>query len=438
MTLPSRIAKIPRTFLPVAGLLLSCISAAAQERITFTTSQKAEVIAELDLSSPLSDWAVRGREAAVAAVRVDGGTPMHVFVFAGPVKATYRVLLGSLAPGEHQLTVARDEAGSARGSQLQFIGARFREVAIRHPDYPAYANMPVLFIRKNTIGKFSDIPLLAYCERLDENGVKILQYTVIFSNEDGGTSTRALMARWGRTTDIEYIYRAYLDSEGTVARSTVQAPGHKEADYTGKRDAAHPLLMPVTDNNMVAEVSDAPLRFQLAPDIVSLDSHSREQVMDDAPATYLVMAKELQREGKLRPFGVQAAEKISDPRNYAYFEYKAKHANSALTVAVHLKNGHAYSSDLGRLDYSIWRDGWVRTTVELPPGTKMEQIGAVEFRCLVAPPAKNEPFAHSGRCQLDRVSKAFFLNEEYAPAASFWKLDAPVTLKSGESASFQP
>jgi hypothetical protein len=421
-------------------VLLAAASAClpGQERITFTTAQKAQVIGELDLSSPLSDWAVRGRESAVAVIRVDDGPPMHLFVFGGPVRTTYRILLGDLAPGEHQITIGRDNTNSARGSQLQVAGARFREVAVSHADYPVYANTPLLFIRKDTVGRFSDIPLVAYCERLVENSANVLQYTVIFSNEDGGTSTRALMARWGRTTDIEYIYRAYLDSKGQVVRSTVQGPGHKELDYSGKRAATHALLMPVTENNMVAEAAEVPLRFQLAPDIVSLDRHSREQVMDDMPLTYLVMAKELEREGKLRPFGVQAAEKISDPRNYAYFEYTATHASSAFAVSVHLKNGRSYSSDLGRPDFSIWRDGWVRTTVELPPGTKPENIAAVEFRCLVAPAPKGESQAHSGRCQLDRVNKAFFLNQEYAPAAGFWKLDTPVTLPSGQSALFHP
>ena len=63
----------------IRATLLLAIAAApiiAQERITFTTSQKAEVIAELDLSSPLSDWAVRGREAAVAVIRVDDAVPL--------------------------------------------------------------------------------------------------------------------------------------------------------------------------------------------------------------------------------------------------------------------------------------------------------------------------------------------------------------------------
>jgi hypothetical protein len=318
-----------------------------------------------------------------------------------------------------------------------FAGASFLAAGEGHADHAIYANAPILSIRSNTIGKFSDVPLLMYCERLNENGQKILQYSVVFSNEDGGTSTRALMARWGRTTDIEYIYRAYVDNAGKVVRSTIQGRDHKELDYVGKRDGAHPLLMPVTDNNMVGEATGAPLRFQLAPQVVALENSSREQIMDDVPATYMVAAKELQRESKLRPFGDQAGERISEPRNYAYFEYKAAHTNSALTVAIHLKDGRAFSSDLGRLDYAIGRDGWVRTAVELPPNTTPLNIAAVELRCMVAAPEKNQSLAHSGRCQVNRVNKAFFLDLLFKPRPAFWKMETSVVLSSGQSATFR-
>jgi hypothetical protein len=87
---------------------------------------------------------------------------------------------------------------------------------------------------------------------------------------------------------------------------------------------------------------------------------------------------------------------------------------------------------------AIARDGWVRTAVELPPDTTADSITSVELRCLVAPPTKNEPLAHSGLCRVEKVSKAFLLGQNYAPGKSFWKLDEPVMLSSGQSAVFQP
>ena len=94
------------------------------------------------------------------------------------------------------------------GGETVSRSRRFRQP----PGLRVYANAPILFARLNTVGKFSDIPLLLYCERLQENSEPVLQYTVIFSNEDGGTSTRALMARWGRSTDIEYVYKRFTKS----------------------------------------------------------------------------------------------------------------------------------------------------------------------------------------------------------------------------------
>src|SRR5262249_30206977 len=150
--------------------------------------------------------------------------------------------------------------------------------------------------RANTIGKFTDIPLLMWCEKLPDAS---LRYSVIFSNEDGGTSTRGLMARWGRVTDIEYVYQVWPDK-----RTLIQTRGHKDAEFRGKRDGLHPLLTVVTDNNMVSDEAPTPVRYQLTPILYDLKNCSRECVMDDFPYTYAISARELEREGKLRKFGV--------------------------------------------------------------------------------------------------------------------------------------
>jgi len=100
---------------------------------------------------------------------------------------------------------------SARGIQLQVHGVTLRQYKPSDADYALVANAPVVFARPNTVGKFTDIPLLLYCERLGDGS---LRYSMIFSNEDGGTNTQALMARWGRATDIEYIYMRNRSDRG--------------------------------------------------------------------------------------------------------------------------------------------------------------------------------------------------------------------------------
>ena len=50
---------------------------------------------------------------------------------------------------------------------------------------------------------------------------------MIFTNEDGGTPTDRLMATWGRTTDIEYIYSVEVDRAGEIVAEDYQGPEHE-------------------------------------------------------------------------------------------------------------------------------------------------------------------------------------------------------------------
>ena len=59
--------------------------------------------------------------------------------------------------------------------------------------------------------------------------------------------------------------------------------------------------------------------------------------MDEHPIAYRVMAQELKRENKLRPFGAVDGEKASDPRNYLYIEAKVSNRDSAIAVLVRLR-----------------------------------------------------------------------------------------------------
>ncbi len=378
-----------------------------------------EMVAELDLRAPGTDWSKPGKEAALATVFVDGKAQQQIMLYAGGREFTYTVFLGALAAGGHDLDV--------RGPGVEFSGARFRE-----DSSDVVANAPVLYARANTIGKFTDIPLIVYCERLSDNGVPFLQYTVIFSNEDGGTSTRALMARWGRSTDVEYVYRV------SSGRATIQANGHKEVEFHGQRDGTHPLLMPITDNNMIGEAdAPTPIRYQIAPIPIDLTGHSREEVIDQHPIAYEVMAKELVREAKVRSFGTVDGEKVSDPVNYLYFEIKLAKRESFVATLVHLKGDPRwYSSHLGHTDFAIrtWTrgsaesaGGFVRTTVELPPGTRPEEIAEIGFECIVP-----EKAASDSACRVEAVTKCFFLDHDYRPGSNVWTLPGPQEIAAGQ------
>jgi len=368
---------------------------------------------------------------------VDSSAPQHVMLYAGDQAYTYSAFLGELQAGEHELRVERNVRYSAPDSALQVVAVHFQEAGSEDPYWAALAHAPILYARANTIGRFDDIPLLLYCERLVEKGQAWLQYTMIFSNEDGGTSTRALMARWGRTTDVEYIYRAWLDRQGNVERATIQARDHKEVSFRGRREGRHPVLIPSTDNNMVSDQGASPIRYQIPPVVMDLTAHSREEIMDQHPIAYRVMAQELKRENKLRPFGTVDGEKASDPRNYLYIEAKVSNRNSAIAALVRLRGEQRwYSSHLGRNDYAISRDEWVRTTVELPPGSTSPQIDEIGFECLVSDEEKRTPLA--GTCHVEQVSKVFLLDEEYRPQKSIWVMPRAVDIPTGQMYTFRP
>jgi CheY-like chemotaxis protein len=359
----------------------------------------AEYVANLHLAAPGTDWEAKGRESVVADVEVDGKVQQQVMLYAGARPHLYRVFLGE-AEAPPKVTV------KGRGVVVNRIDV---ETA---PDYAAYA--PVLFERKNAIGRFTDIPLLTYAERLTENGRPVLQFSVIFSNEDGGTSTRSLMARWGRTTDIEYVYRAYLRPDGSVEKAIVQGRDHKDLEFTGPYWGKHPMLMPVTDNNMVAGEGPSAVRYQPAPVLADLSQASREAVMDANPVTWLVMTSELVREGKLRPYGVERGEDISDPRNYLYIEANVQPGRAAIAFAVLHANGRYYYSHKGRPRDAIERAGWVRSTVELPPGTKASDLRTITPLCVYLPKSPSDV-----SCGPTTIKSLFFLTPEKLPGPAF-------------------
>ena len=396
---------------------------------TFRVLHRAEMIANLEIASPGSDWSRPGCEAALADVRIDGTVSQQVMLYAGAEPHEYPVFLGEQAPGEHTISIERNNQFSAPGSQV-----RLRSIGVRpapQTEEDIVANAPVLFARRNTVGKFTDVPMIVYAERLSDSGKPILQYTVIFSNEDGGTSTRALMARWGRTTDVEYVYRAWLNPSGQVERASIQADGHKEVEFKGRRDGSHPLLIPITDNNMISDGEPSAIRYQIAPVLADLTGHSREEVIDDHPFAYRVMSEELLREDKLRPFGTVDGQKISDPRNYIYLEAKVENRGSGFVALARLKNENRWrESNLGREDYAIERSGSVRTTIELPPGTKESDVAELGFGCVVVRPNL------SGSCRVDAVSKVFFLSRSYVPNPSFWRESQSVEVPAGQIVSF--
>jgi len=383
-------------------LCASVVSSAQEWR--FTTDRDGEVGLIVHASAPGSNWGQAGAEAVVLTLAVDGRYNQDVTLYLGATPHDYKVLLGPLRRGAHTLSYHRNQRYSAQGAQK--FEASFQAQVL---DDPALAHAPVLYLRPNTVGKFSDVPLLAWYEWLDEPGGRVLQFSTIFSNEDGGTETLALLARWGRTLDIEHLYRWKPGSE------IFQASNHKETPFRGRKLGQHPILYDVTDNNNfeARRKGRAPLRVILWPVPADLSKHSRELLADENPWLYRVMAEEMSREGKLALTG--------DLRSYLYVEAKI----TAAFAAVSFSTGSA-ASDRGNPKMRIDRDGWIRTAIQVPD----KKVNGLTFHCY--PPGK--PKAQPPVCAVDAVTKAFFLDNDYRPGPNLFQWQGPaVRLAPGES-----
>jgi len=408
---------------------------------SFKVESEAEATLDLIASVPDTSWAKSGSEAATVSIFLDGKKHQDAILFAGAKQFTYRLLLGRVAIGEHSLRIELNRQQSAANAiTVKIADAKVTLINNSHPDFQMLAHAPILFARPDTIGKFSDVPLLMYCETLKEAEKTTLRYTVIFSNEDGGTQTAALMARWGRTTDIEWVVDVELDANGRVVNSTFQGANHVTKTFQGKREAGHPLFLTETVNNNFSDQGDSAMRFTLRPISVDLSNHSREWVMDQNPWTYTVMAEEMTREGKITDERTLGA-RIGDLRNYLYVDVASTQQSGALfSFAVKLKNDPRWhTSDFGISSYKIERSGYFRTTVRLPKGTTLNQIERLAARCdLAGNPRSKEEIAKAAaaQCELGSINNVFFLNDSYQPGASLPIRVGAVKLLFGEAIDF--
>ncbi|MEO6212455.1 MAG: hypothetical protein ABIP65_02395 [Vicinamibacterales bacterium] len=386
----------------------------------FTVPLTGEAVATITAGCGACDWGLAGHEAVVARVSVDGAYSQHLLFTRGESAAPYRIMLGRLTAGEHRLTIERDPERSSRSAGvLNVQSVEVRAYPNGSPEQEWLARAPFLYARPGTVERFSDVPLLMWVERAPAPAAGF-RYSVIFTHEDGGTPTDRLMATWGRTTDIEFVFGTERAADGSD-REEIQARDHEILAFRGKRFGTHPLLWVATDNNMVADSGPEGIRFAPAPELVSLDGVSREVVMDRNAWTYGVMAAELRREGRIDPAGQPGSAKVPDPRRFAYLEACADldRATLAFDIGVSKTDGTTewYPTDRGEPRFRIARSGCFRAAVPLAAGVTAEKLAAVRMRAYTRPRRDGEPVmdAGTGRVTLHRVNGIFMLDDNYRP-----------------------
>lgn len=339
-------------------------------------------------------------------IAVDGEVNTTVLVFGKIGHPAYTALLHALPAGRHEITAVRSPFWTWPATSAPPTLA-----VTTASDSVIVAHAPALWLRADTIGLSTDLPLVLYAEDLRVNGTGVLRYSYIFSNEDGGTATAALLARWGRTTDIEMAYEEEW-KDGRMIVSRFQAPDHHVFEYKGSRQADHPLLLDATLNNVFLDRGRTGVRITMVPLLVDLRSATRESVMDGNPWVYRRMANELIEEGKAAVYG--------DVRDYLYVDAKLSLFDSAVAAAARSADGTWRASDRGLKDLAVDRNGWVR--IAIPNSKNATDVG---FVCYPTKPA-------TGQCKVE-ISRVLSLDGQYKPVVA--KGAGTVDLTVGEMRS---
>ncbi len=423
----------------LAAVLLTALTGAsapmaASDRVVreFVAAEDGEAVALVRAGCERCDWGVAGRESVALTVSLDGQYSQHLQLVRGEAAADYRIVLGPVAKGSHRLAIDRDPALTAAGAGPATIDVP--DVALYSPrkgdDYTALAMAPILHARPNTVGKFTDLPLVMWYEIVPTPRGRQYRYSVIFTNEDGGTQTDRLMATWGRTTDIEFVYGVELDKSGKILAEEFQGPGHEVPTFTGKHEARHPLLWVSTDNNMVSETGLTRIRYRLVPQLFDLTNQSREAVMDASPWTYAIASVEMRREGKVAADPPTGVNKIPDPRRFVHVEACGHVGNAALSLSIGVRD-QWIPSDRGLPQYRIVRDGCFTIATPLPAGTRPSDIRAIRVHAFERPPADGKPGVAAGPVTFTRINKVFMLDEHDLPGPSILKWEGSQTIRPG-------
>jgi len=413
----------------------------------FVAAEDGEAVALVRAGCERCDWGVAGRESVALTVSLDGQYSQHLQLVRGEAAADYRIVLGPVAKGSHRLAIDRDPALTAAGAGPATIDVP--DVTLFSPrqgmDYTALAMAPILHARPNTVGKFTDLPLVMWYEIVSTPRGRQYRYSVIFTNEDGGTQTDRLMATWGRTTDIEFVYGVELDGSGKILAEEFQGPGHEVPAFTGTHEARHPLLWVSTDNNMVSQSGPTRIRYRLVPQLFDLTNQSREAVMDASPWTYAIASVEMRREGKVAADPPTGVNKIPDPRRFVHVEACGSVGNAALALSIGTvpapSNGSVRlqpdrdlvwtASDRGIPQYRIVRDGCFTIATPLPAGTRPSDIRAIRVHAFERPPADGKPGVAADPVTFTRINKVFMLDEHDLPGPSILKWEGSQTIRPG-------
>ncbi|TDF92306.1 hypothetical protein [Paenibacillus piri] len=379
---------------------------------------------ELDLlAKSESDWRVDGYESSVLRIWLEREYNQDCVLFYGNRPFTYTRLLGYLEAGDYTLRLAfHPDLSSPQVKRAYIESVHVRRIGVESAElFEIYKHSPVLYGRSvyhPYESRYTDTPLLLFYFTEPLADGKAIEYQMIFSHEDEGTPTPLLMSKWGRTTDIEWVYRVELDGSGEVRKATFQGPEHITGHFKGGTAlGGHPVLQVATTNGMVHDTVTSGYRFLLPPMYEwNRQVEPRERVMDAYPFTYQVTAWEMERQYAAESPAVNNSFQLADLRHYLYVQTAKVTAEpgvrTSIDIQVKLKGVNGwFSGSFGDLRHGNFRCAYdgpyhqFSTTVKLPEGTGYDDMEEV---CAVWLPGGEASV-------LVPEFKGFFLDRDYAP-----------------------
>ncbi|RKL65011.1 hypothetical protein CR203_23040 [Salipaludibacillus neizhouensis] len=402
-----------------------------QLTVRFSLKDVGETLINFTSSVPDGDWGMKDKESAVVTVLLNGEYNQDYILFYGNEPFTYERMIGSLPPGEHELSFVFQ---SNKSSKL-IIEAIVHMIEIRQvkeSDYEIvfYQHAPVIYGRHLMSpfeNSYTDTPLvLFYYSDHTEDGAMIIEYHIIFSHEDGGTTATKLMSKWGRTSDIEWVYKVKVDPRGRRLLNEdetefFQGAEHITTPFKGARGLGnHPILQVATDNGNFSDQISSTYRYFLKPATCLPRQLNRETVMDKYQWTYLISAKEIRRQERLELSHDPNTPLLSDPRHYLYIQstkltVEGKDAQGKVDFKVKLLNKETlFSATHQNFEMAYDADGPFSTTVKLPKGTKISDIEKIYVSYI------KEICAESNySIRVNGIFKSFFLGGGDMPSRPF-------------------
>ncbi|MBL7494630.1 hypothetical protein I6A60_17405 [Frankia sp. AgB1.9] len=413
------------------------------------SSAGGDVILTMKTASPEASWGTMGSESAVLSLSVDGKYASDV-VIATKFTASRSIDLGDLTAGSHTLNVKFDDDRSPSGTKTANVtDLKFSTLGATDAGYTASQFAPIVYGRSgqgataDLNGPFqtavTDTPMVAFHTETQSTtpGNTIYRYSVVYSDEDGAPSVPEMLAQWGRSAEINWVYQVEVDATGKAVPGSAMVRGQdgSTVPYTGGFEGTRPVIQTCGLTNDVCGKTDGQMRYTLSVlDNIDPENEAPESIMDDNPWTYWMMSQELIREGKtaedpLDDPSANPTKSAGDPRSYLYLVLRKStqgttpntdNAWVGVTIGIKLAgNPTIYRSDLGVAKWSLRRDEPAATAIALPPGSVADDIEQIRAVRVVGAGRDTK-----AKVQIESIERAFFLDADYLPQSSF--LFAPV------------